>query len=53
MEEFIKEALERANQQGAEMERLRICSFIADKLRKTNDIDVSLVLMKLLNELQS
>ena len=53
MEEFIKEALERATLQGVEMERLRICSLIADKLRETNDIDISLALMELLNELKS
>ena len=52
MEEFLKEAIERANKQGASLENIRICKLLADKIVESDNIEVSLAFMKLLNELQ-
>ena len=52
MEEFLKKSLEKANETGAGLENIRICKIIADKIVKSDNVEVSLALMKLLNELQ-
>jgi multimeric flavodoxin WrbA len=50
MDKIIKEALERAAQQGAEMENLRIRNLITEKGIKTDNYDICVALMELFKE---
>jgi ribosomal protein L22 len=52
MDKLIKEALERATQQGAEMENLRILNLITNKGLKIDNLDICLVLLELFKEIQ-
>jgi hypothetical protein len=53
MDKLIKEALERATQQGAEMENLRILNLITKKGLKIDNLDICLVLLELFKEIQA
>jgi multimeric flavodoxin WrbA len=53
MDKLIKEALERATQQGAEMENLRIRNLITEKGIKTDNYDICVALMELFKEIQA
>ena len=52
MDKLIKEALERATQQGAEMENLRILNLITNKCLKIDNLDICFVLLELFKEIQ-
>jgi hypothetical protein len=51
MDKIIKESLEKATQHGAEIENIRICKILSDKIMESDNIEVNLAFMKLLNEL--